>query len=281
MMDRQQSSDQGGKKSRKTSSRRAKGYWIIRIVLLAAGFVSLHISPVFARNSFNNPVVPTPTRRFTGSDYQSRYVPAPNRGFRRSSRRDHRTRYVVPSPSRRSYSRHRRSVRPRRRFPRGRIFATLPLGYAAVTLYNNLYYYHSGNFYRKAPGGYMIVDAPLGAVIPSLPVGYSFLVVDGMRYYTYDGQYYLPVSQGYRIVSDPRNTVPQPLISNQVTVISDRLNVRSGPGLHHHIANIVYRGAVLQVLQRNFDWLYVQLPDNNRGWVMTRFTAPAVRRADG
>ncbi|MCI5132620.1 MAG: SH3 domain-containing protein, partial [Candidatus Electrothrix sp. EH2] len=112
-------------------------------------------------------------------------------------------------------------------------------------------------------------------------VGYSFYLVDGVRYCTYEGQYYLPVSGGYRVVPDPRYTVSQPLLSNQVTVTSDRLNVRSGPGLQYYTAGIVYRGDILQVLRRNVDWLYVRLPDNNRGWIMRRFTEPAGQRADG
>ena len=80
---------------------------------------------------------------------------------------------------------------------------------------------------------------------------------------------------------DPRRTVPQSVVSNKVVVTSNMLNVRSGPGLEHYIANKVYYGDVLLVIQRNIDWMYVQLPDNNRGWVMTRFTEPAGQRADG
>ena len=62
---------------------------------------------------------------------------------------------------------------------------------------------------------------------------------------------------------------------------SRTLNVRSGPGLQYDIAYMVSYGNVLQVLRREADWLYVQLPDNSRGWIMTKFTAPAGQRADG
>lgn len=127
----------------------------------------------------------------------------------------------------------------------------------------------------------MVVDAPVGAVVPALPFGYNFLVVDGVRYYTYDGSYYLQVSNGYQIVPDPRNTILQPVIGGQVVVTSSMLNVRSGPGLQYYISTRVYYGDVLQVLHREIDWLYVQLPDGSQGWVMTRFTTPAGRRADG
>ena len=293
MTDRQQSYDHGMRKSRRTSSQRAKGYWI---ALVAAGFVSAQLSPAFARNAFNSPVVPLPASprvspphtsrhsaptRFSDRGHRSHYVPAPSY---RSSRSRH---YREPSrrsfyPSRRSYSVDRR-FRPRHRVSRGRVFATLPLGYAALTLSNDLYYYHSGDFYRRAPGGYMVVDAPVGAVVPTLPAGYSFLVVDGVRYCTYDGYYYLPVSDGYRVVADPRGTTVQPVLSSQVAVTSDRLNVRSGPGLGYAQITTVYRGNILQVLRITDEWLYVQLPDGRSGWVMMRFTAPvpAGYRADG
>jgi uncharacterized protein YgiM (DUF1202 family) len=148
-------------------------------------------------------------------------------------------------------------------------------------LANSLYYYNAGSFYRKDPGGYVAIDAPVGAVVPALPFGYSFLVVDGMRYYTYGGNYYLQVSDGYQLVPDPRSTVPQSVVGNKVVVTSNMLNVRSGPSFQHYIANKVYYGDVLQVLQRKIDWVYVQLPDNSRGWVMARFTAPAGQRSDG
>ncbi|MCI5119829.1 MAG: SH3 domain-containing protein [Candidatus Electrothrix sp. AUS4] len=163
------------------------------------------------------------------------------------------------------------------------MFATLPLGYAAFMLANDLYYYNSGSFYRPAPGGYMIVDAPVGAVVPSLPFGYSYLIVDGTRYYTYEGSYYLQVPNGYQIVPDPRSTVmqPQPVLSNQVVVTSSRLNVRSGPGIQYSVSAMVYSGDVLQVLQREAGWIYVRLPDNTWGWVMSQFTAPVGVRADG
>ncbi|MCI5218610.1 MAG: SH3 domain-containing protein, partial [Candidatus Electrothrix sp. LOE2] len=166
-------------------------------------------------------------------------------------------------------------------FPRGRLFTALPLGYAAIMLSNDLYYYYSGNFYRPEPRGYVVVDPPVGAVVSTLPADYSFLYINGMRYYTYAGNYYLQVPRGYQVVSDPRMTLPQPVLGNNVVVTSSMLNVRSGPGRQYAIANNVYNGDVLQVLRRNADWLYVQLPDNSRGWIMTQFTAPAGQRADG
>ncbi|MCI5139577.1 MAG: SH3 domain-containing protein, partial [Candidatus Electrothrix sp. AR1] len=124
--------------------------------------------------------------------------------------------------------------------------------------------------------------APVGAVVPALPVGYTFLFIDGMRYYTHEGNYYLQVPDGYQIVPDPRRTVmPQSVVGNKVVVTSDMLNVRSGPSFQHYIANKVYYGNVLQVLQRKRDWVYVQLPDKSRGWVMARFTASVGQPADG
>ena len=118
-------------------------------------------------------------------------------------------------------------------------------------------------------------------MVPALPADYSFLLIDGVRYYTHAGSYYLQVPEGYQVVPDPRRTVPQSVASNKIVVTSNMLNVRSGPGLEYYVANRVNYGDILLVLQRNADWVYVQLPDNSRGWVMTRFTAPAGQRADG
>ncbi|MGB5686304.1 MAG: DUF6515 family protein [Candidatus Electrothrix sp.] len=203
----------------------------------------------------------------------------------RSSRRS--SHFVEPTrrsyfPSERSRSVSRRSVRSRHHhFPRGRLFTTLPLGYAAIMLSNDLYYYYSGNFYRPEPRGYVVVDPPVGAVVSTLPADYSFLYINGMRYYTSAGNYYLQVPQGYQVVPDPRMTAPQLAVGINVVVVSNMLNVRSGPGLQYSIANKVYDGDALLVLQRNADWLYVKLPDNSRGWVMTQFTALAGQPADG
>ncbi|MCI5166750.1 MAG: hypothetical protein D3903_11810 [Candidatus Electrothrix sp. GM3_4] len=175
----------------------------------------------------------------------------------------------------------RRPAVVRHSFPVRRVLRALPLGYAAIMFSNSLYYYNAGSFYRKDPGGYVVIDAPVGAVVPALPTGYSFLLMEGMRYYTHAGNYYLQVSDGYQVVLDPRRGVPQSVVSNKVVVTSNTLNVRSGPSLQYYIANKAYYGDVLQVLQRESDWVYVQLPDKSRGWVMTRFTEPAVQRADG
>ena len=287
MIQRRQIFDQERENGRRKSSRPAKICWV---TLLSIGLCFAQLSPVFARRSFNSPVVPgytsphvarpaPPVRRSVHSSTPTRRSTRYLRSRRRSSN------FVEPTrrsffPSDRSRSVSRRSVRSHH-FPVGRVLTDLPLGYAAIMLANSLYYYYGGSFYRRNPGGYVAIHAPVGAVVPVLPAGYSFLRIDGVRYYTHAGNYYLQVFDGYQIVSDPRRSVPQSVVSNKVVVTSNVLNVRSGPSFQHYIANRVYYGDVLQVLQRNVDWVYVQLPDKSRGWVMTRFIAPARQRVDG
>ncbi|RWX47005.1 SH3 domain-containing protein [Candidatus Electrothrix aarhusensis] len=258
MTQHRQQFDQGRDNGRRNSFRPAKVCWVIS---LSVGLCFAQLSPVLARHPFNSPMVPRAALPRVVS-------PAPP--VRRA------VRPVAPV--------HRFSRRPavvRHSFPVRRVLRALPLGYAAIMLANNLYYYNAGSFYRKDPGGYVVVDAPVGAVVPALPAGYSFLYVDGVRYCTHAGSYYLQVPGGYQVVLDPRRSVPQSVVSNKVVVTSKVLNVRSGPSLQYYIANKAYYGEVLQVLSRERDWVYVQLPDNSRGWVMTRFTEPARQRADG
>lgn len=292
MIQHRQSFEQTLGKSRKKSFRATKVCWT---VLLSTGLLFTQLTPVFARNGFNHPVVPgyAPSQPMASPPAAR---PAPS-GLRFVSPASPAPRFRPPTPvpvvhppglvppvGPPSPVVHPVVVSPPvigPPLPVGRIFRDLPLGYAAIMLANSLYYYHAGAFYRPAPGGYIIIDAPVGAVIPALPADYSFLIVDGIRYYTHAGVYYLPVPEGYEVVADPRTSVPQPVISNRVMVMSQTLNVRSGPGLQYYIASRVYRGDMLLVLQREVDWLYVQLPDNNRGWVMTKFTAPSGQRADG
>jgi len=257
MTPRRQQLDKGRGNGRRNLSRPVKVCWV---TFLSVGLCFAQLSPVFARRSFNSPMVhPAASPRAVS--------PAPVR------------RSVRPVAPVRRFS--RRPAVVRRSLPVRRVLRSLPLGYAAIMLANSLYYYNAGSFYRKDPGGYVVIDPPVGAVVPALPADYSFLLIDGMRYYIHAGNYYLQVSNGYQVVPNPRRTVPQSIVSNKVVVTSNMLNVRSGPSLRHYIANRAYYGDVLQVIQRNVDWVYVQLPDNSRGWVMTRFTAPAGQRVDG
>ena len=268
MTTRRQQFDQGRDNGRRNLSRPAKACWVIS---LSVGLCFAQLSPVFARRSFHSPVVP---------GYTSPRVARPVAPVPRSVRPVVPVRRaVLPSPRVRPVV--RRPAVVRRPVPVGRVLRSLPLGYAAIMLANSLYYYHGGSFYHRDPRGYVVVHAPVGAVVPALPADYSFLYIDGIRYYTHAGNYYLQAPGGYQVVPDPRRRGPQPVISNKVVVTSTILNVRSGPGLQHYIANRVNYGDVLLVIQRNVDWVYVQVPDNSRGWVMTRFTAPVGQRADG
>lgn len=54
------------------------------------------------------------------------------------------------------------------------------------------------------------------------------------------------------------------------------LNVRSGPGRGHPVVRQVPAGSRLTVVGTAPDWIYVRLADGAQGWVMQRYTAPAV-----
>ncbi|MBB6445913.1 N-acetylmuramoyl-L-alanine amidase [Bacillus benzoevorans] len=52
-----------------------------------------------------------------------------------------------------------------------------------------------------------------------------------------------------------------------VTVETDDLNVRSGPGMHHDIVTTLAKGKKYPFIQREKDWIQIQLPDEKKGWV--------------
>jgi uncharacterized protein YgiM (DUF1202 family) len=127
-------------------------------------------------------------------------------------------------------------------------------------------------FYKKGPGGYAVVRAPLGAVVMRLPVGYRTMIVAGVTYFLFAGVYYCKASSGYVVVKAPQ-PVPaavQPLQQAEVAV--KRLNVRSGPGLNHPVVGTVSYGTVLSIHGNAPNWYYVMLPNGNHGWVMSQFT---------
>ncbi|MDP8265580.1 MAG: DUF6515 family protein [Candidatus Aceula meridiana] len=65
------------------------------------------------------------------------------------------------------------------------------------------YYYSHGYFYQKAPGGYIIVDAPIGARVTSLPLCYKKIIVKGKTFYCYNNTYFHRIGARYVVVSDP------------------------------------------------------------------------------
>ncbi len=159
----------------------------------------------------------------------------------------------------------------------------LPLGVALLTVAGIHYYYHRdrGAYYQKDPTGYVAVRAPIGAVVTSLPSGYTSFYVGPVQYFYFGGVYYRTSSPGYMIVDPPYAASPPAVIdsaapasaSENVSVIAQLLNVRSGPGMEHAVVQQVSKGVLLEVHGTSPGWFYVKTPSGRYGWVMTQFTA--------
>lgn len=52
-----------------------------------------------------------------------------------------------------------------------------------------------------------------------------------------------------------------------ITVDSDFINIRSGPGISYDIQNQVERGEKLRIVEKKDNWYQVKLPNNELGWV--------------
>jgi len=190
-----------------------------------------------------------------------------------------------PTPDRRvRYERVRRVPVPRP----GHVSSRLPKGYWTVRHGRSQYYYHHGAFYRRGPSGYIVVKAPVGAIVFGIPLGYHRVFIGGGLYFTYGGVYYRRVPSGYVVVEPPREVVvaePAPefetVVGDQVTVTVERLNVRAGSALDQAVVARVSRGTVLGVHGGTEEWLYVELPDGEFGWVLARYTTPLQEPASG
>ena len=109
-----------------------------------------------------------------------------------------------------AFAQPRRAAEVRRPAQRhGKVVVSLPKNHRTVSVGRTRYFYQHGTFYRKAPAGYVVVNAPLGAVVVGLPVGFRTAVFGGMTYFTYGGAYYRRVPAGYRVVSTPPAMVVQ------------------------------------------------------------------------
>lgn len=81
--------------------------------------------------------------------------------------------------------------------------------------------------------------------------------------------YTLPVTGG---------PVPNPIPDTVGYVKVPKLNVRSGPGMHHGIMGWLYRYQRVRVLDRSYDgkWLEVEIGSNYQGWVYARYIQSTV-----
>ena len=59
------------------------------------------------------------------------------------------------------------------------------------------------------------------------------------------------------------------LLGKQATVITrtDMVNIRSGPGTQHKIIFKAERGVPFRVLKRQGDWIRIESPDGDKGWI--------------
>jgi hypothetical protein len=153
----------------------------------------------------------------------------------------------------------------------GTVVAKLPAGHQAVRVRKKNYFYHGGTFFQQRPKGFVTVRPPMGAVVRDLPLGFTTAVIAGATYFFLAEACYRPVPAGYMVVTPPVIKASTP-VNSSISVTAELLNVRAGPGTEHPVIAKVSRGTVLTVRGQAPDWLYIELPGGDFGWVMDRFT---------
>jgi len=164
----------------------------------------------------------------------------------------------------------------------GHVVRKLPRGYRRTWYNSNPYYYMGGVFYTPGPTGFIVVRAPIGSIVVSLPVGFRRIWVSDAYYYTYGGTFYRRAPSGFVVVAQPADVVleeeaprlvqPSEAAAGQVSVTASILNVRSGPNLGYPLIYQVHSGYILELHGQSREWLYVELPNGEFGWVMAEFT---------
>ncbi|AQQ69007.1 hypothetical protein Mag101_16225 [Microbulbifer agarilyticus] len=101
---------------------------------------------------------------------------------------------------------------PRYRGPRISVGVTVPIlpaGYVNLAVGGVPYYYSGGYYYRPAPRGFVVVNAPLGAAVLTLPGSAVRVQIGGLTYYQYGASYYQwrPHMNRYVVVPAPVATV--------------------------------------------------------------------------
>ena len=172
---------------------------------------------------------------------------------------------------------------PIRLHPPGFILPILPPEHLLITLAAGTFYFHAGNFYRPAPGGYVVIEAPIGATITALPPGFTTVNVRGVTYYSYGGIYYVQSPNGYVVVEKPVAQATPPATTVVAVVITNvpTLNVRSGPSQSAAIVTTLPMGTEVKVLASQEGWYFVQLADGLQGWLLARFTNPQPAQPQG
>jgi len=163
----------------------------------------------------------------------------------------------------------------------GKVVKVLPAGHRAVHVGKVKYHYSHGVFYRPHRGTWVVVRPPIGAVVAGLATAAIVVTVSGTQYYLCDGIYYRKVPAGYEVVSIPEPLATVPAVGEKVHVIAHRLNVRSGPGMHHSVVRQLSEGTILIIKGFAPGWLYVELDDGTTGWVMKAHTTTVQAPAQG
>ena len=216
------------------------------------------------------------------------FISAPNDAYSAErQRRGNKTEYKQdrrPAHTVRAAKKHnkKRFVSPRI-VRHGNVVRRLPRGYKRVWFGGSPYFYSFGIFYQSGPSGFVAINAPIGVVVAGLPAGYRTVWVSGSTYFVYSGVFYSRIPSGYIVVSAPDTLIvedaapslvqPSYEASGQVSVTASVLNVRLGPGKDYAVIYQIHKGYVLEVHGKTTGgWLYVELPNGEFGWIMTRFT---------
>ena len=173
-------------------------------------------------------------------------------------------------------------MHPIRLHPPGFILPILPPDRFLISLAAGTFYFYAGNFYRPAPGGYVVIEAPIGAAIAALPPGYTTINLRGTTYYSYGGVYYVQSPNGYVVVERPVVEAPPPAsILTMVAINVASLNVRAEPSLQAAIVTSLPMGSEVKVVASQGGWYFVQLDNGLQGWLLAKFTRPLVAPAQG
>ncbi len=67
---------------------------------------------------------------------------------------------------------------------------------------------------------------------------------------------------------------PTSQAETQYVVDFIRITLRTGPGVEHKVLDMIESGQKLEVLEANPDWSRVQLDNEKKGWILSRFLTP-------
>jgi hypothetical protein len=126
--------------------------------------------------------------------------------------------YAGPPDRYREPPRDSRSERPKPPVHHpGNIVRELPPGYRPVDIHGARFFERGGVYFKPAPGGYMVVDAPMqgaivltptiGTIALSLPIGAVNVRIGGTVYYRAGNVFYRRAPQGYVVIERPANVV--------------------------------------------------------------------------